>query len=112
LFSTVLADKAPSAAYPALAQMYAAGEAESLRRGYLALVYYSTRLALVGAAVVALLNPQFVALWVGPQGFGGMSLNLVFVYWVLLDTILRGTSIIPLATGDMKAWAIASLFEA
>jgi O-antigen/teichoic acid export membrane protein len=112
LFSIVLADKAPSAVYPALAQMFAAGEWEALKKAYLGLVYYSTRLALIGAVVVALLNPQFVGLWVGPQGFGGASLNYVFVYWVLLDTILRGTSIIPLATGDMKAWALASFLEA
>lgn len=112
LFSIVLADKAPSAVYPALAQMYARNEMQSLRRTFLALVYYSSRLALVGAGLVALLNPAFVVLWVGAQGYGGWALNCVFVYWVLLDTILRGTSIIPLVVGEMKVWAIASVAEA
>jgi O-antigen/teichoic acid export membrane protein len=112
MFSIVLADKAPSAVYPALAQMYARGEMDALRRGYLALVYYSTRLALVGATLVALLNPAFVLLWVGGAGYGGSALNAVFIYWVLLDTILRGTSVIPLVTGEMKTWALASFGEA
>jgi O-antigen/teichoic acid export membrane protein len=112
MFSVVLADKPPSAVYPALAQMYARTEMEALRRGFLALVYYSTRLALIGAILVALLNPAFVLLWVGRQGFGGSVLNGVFIYWVLLDTVLRGSSIIPLVTGEMRVWAIASLGEA
>lgn len=112
MFSVVLADKPPSAVYPALAQMYARGEIDRLRRGFLALVYYSTRLALIGATLVALLNPAFVLLWVGHQGFSGTALNCVFIYWVLLDTILRGSSIIPLVIGQMKTWALASLGEA
>jgi O-antigen/teichoic acid export membrane protein len=112
MFSIVLADKAPSAAYPALAQMHARGEIAALRRGFLALVYYSTRLALVGATLVALLNPAFVLLWVGNQGYGGSALNSVFIYWVLLDTVLRGSSLIPLVTGEMKTWAIVSAAEA
>jgi O-antigen/teichoic acid export membrane protein len=112
MFSIVLADKFPSAVYPAFAQMYARKEMELLARGFLTLVYYSTRLAVIGAVLVALLNPAFVLLWVGQQGFGGAALNTVFIYWVLLDTILRGSSIIPLVTGEMKAWAWASAGEA
>lgn len=112
MFSIVLADKPPSAVYPALAQMHARKETDLLRRAFLALVYYSTRLAVIGATLVALLNPAFVLLWVGRQGFGGPALNLVFIYWVLLDTILRGSSIMPLVTGEMKVWAIASAAEA
>lgn len=112
MFSVVLADKPPAAVYPALAEMYARKEMESLRRGFLALVYYSTRLAIIGATWVALLNPAFVLLWVGRQGFGGSALNSVFIYWVLLDTILRGSSIVPLVTGEMKMWAVASFGEA
>lgn len=112
MFSVVLADKPPSAVYPALAQMYARQEINALRRGFLALVYYSTRLALLGATLVAILNPAFVVLWVGRDGFGGSALNGVFIYWVLLDTVLRGSSIIPLVTGEMKMWAMASIGEA
>ncbi len=112
MFSIVLADKAPSAAYPALAEMYARGEYQALRRAFLTLVYYSTRLAGIGAILVACVNAAFVTCWVGTQGYGGNTLNGVFVYWVLLDTILRGSSVIPLVTGDMKTWAIASVAEA
>jgi O-antigen/teichoic acid export membrane protein len=112
MFSIVLADKAPSAVYPALAQMWARRETASLHRAFLGLVYYSTRLASTGATIVALLNPAFVLLWVGRQGYGGPALNAVFLYWVLLDTILRGSSLIPLVTGDMKVWGIASVAEA
>jgi O-antigen/teichoic acid export membrane protein len=112
LFSVVLADKAPSAVYPAMAQMYARGEHQAVRRSFLTLVYYSTRLAGTGAILVACLNAAFVTCWVGPQSYGGGVLNGVFVYWVLLDTILRGSSLIPLVTGDMKTWAFASIAEA
>lgn len=112
MFSVVLADKPPSAVYPAFAHMYARNEFEWLRRAFLGLAYYSTRLALLGAVLVALLNRQFVGLWVGAQGYGGDTVNWVFVYWVLLDTVLRGTSIIPLVVGDVKILAIASAAEA
>jgi O-antigen/teichoic acid export membrane protein len=112
MFSVVLADKAPSAVYPAFAQMYARGEMERLKASYLTLVYYSTRLAMVGVVLVGLLNSAFVSCWVGKQAYGGMALNSVFVYCVLFDTILRGSSLIPLVTGDMKVWAFTSVAEA
>ena len=57
-------------------------------------------------------NRQFVSLWVGKEYYGGNLLNIVFVYWVLQDTIYRGTTAIVYASGDLRAWTIACSAEA
>lgn len=112
LLSFTLASKLPAAVFPAMAQMYAANEHDRMRIALLRLAGYSTRLAVIGATVCALCNHQFVSLWVGENQYGGRTLTAVFCYWVLQDTINRGTASALYATGKLKWWAFSSLAEA
>ncbi len=110
--SISLASKLPIALFPALSEMFARQDTEKIQRTLLLLTYYSTRLAVVGAAFLVVANREFVSLWVGSASFGGTALNLVFVYWVLQDTIIRGSGVVIQASGDLRKWAAASLYEA
>jgi O-antigen/teichoic acid export membrane protein len=110
--SFTVASKLPVAVFPAMSQMFAEKDFANLQRVTLRLGAYSARLAVVGAAVYAAVNQQFVALWVGPQQFGGTLLCAVFCYWILQDTISRSTTGIVFASGKLRLWSFASLAEA
>jgi O-antigen/teichoic acid export membrane protein len=112
VFSISLASKLPNAVFPAISQMFANHEIEKIRHTFHRLLCYSVRLAVVAGAFIFIVNRQFVSLWVGPQYYGGDLLNAVFVYWVLQDTIYRGTTAIVFASGDLRNWTIASTVEA
>jgi O-antigen/teichoic acid export membrane protein len=57
-------------------------------------------------------NKKFITLWVGEDNFGGIALNFVFIYWILQDTIYRGTTAILFASGNLKKWTYTSILEA
>jgi O-antigen/teichoic acid export membrane protein len=67
---------------------------------------------MIAASFVLVANKEFIRLWVGELNYGGTLLNLVFVYWILQDTIYRSTTAFIYASGDLKNWSIASIFEA
>ena len=79
---------------------------------FILLVHYATRLAVVGCVLIAILNYQFVSIWVGSQYYGGAWLNAIFVFWVLQDSIYRGTAVVAQASGDLRGWSISSVVEA
>lgn len=112
LFSINLASKLPIAVFPALSQMVAMNQIKQLQRVFIVLTRYATRLAAVGAIFFIIVNEKFVSLWVGPQHFGGPLLNAVFVYWILQDTIFRGTTSLIYALGDMRNWVVVTFAEA
>jgi len=112
LFSTTIASKLPTAVFPALSQMFAAQEKGKIQRIFIRLAWYSVRMAVVAGVFLAVTNRQFVSLWVGPQYYRGPVLNTVFVFWVLQDTLYRGTLAIVYASGDLRDWAVVSIAEA
>jgi O-antigen/teichoic acid export membrane protein len=112
LFSVNIASKMPIAVFPAMSEMFARNQNLRLQRVFVLLTRYATRLAVVSGVFFAIANYKFVSLWVGPQYFGGPLLNAVLVYWILQDTIYRGTTAIVFALGEMRNWMIASLAEA
>jgi O-antigen/teichoic acid export membrane protein len=73
----------PDSAGVGLAQLQGEGKRERLREVVLAMV----RLTLLGAGAVACavlaFNPGFVALWTGPDKFGGLALNTLLAGGVL-----------------------------
>jgi O-antigen/teichoic acid export membrane protein len=111
LFGVGFASKAPIAMFPMLSEMHARGESASLQRAFLGLVGYSTRLAVGTATFLLLANHKFVELWVGGNYFGGPLLNLVFISWVLLESVYRGTLEVMLAAGGVRRWALLALLE-
>ena len=111
LISLTLATKLPNALFPALCQMFAKNEMDKLRRSFVGLAYYSTRLAIVGSIFILLANRHFVSLWVGPQFFGGNFLNAIFVSWAVVNTIFHGVGSVLKASGDLRNWSIALVLE-
>lgn len=111
-FSNGIASKPPIALFPAISQMFANQEFDKLRRIYVRLTKYSTRLAIIAGIFLLSANQSFVSLWVGKDLYGGNYLNAVFVFWVIQDTIYRGTTAFVYASGELKNWMYASLFEA
>ncbi len=112
LFSISIASKLGIAVFPALSQMFANGEYGNIRRVFIALIHYSVRLTMVGGIFLAVANRHFVSLWVGPEMFGGIALNAVFVYWVFQDSILRSVGVVVLASGKLRQWAFVAIIEA
>lgn len=112
LFSFTLANKLPTAVFAAMSQMFAQREFDALRSTYLRLSVYAMRLAIVGATICALGNRDLVTLWVGGDQYGGAALSAIFCYWVLQDTLSRGTASAIFATGQLRGWAFVCLAEA
>ncbi|MFA5832061.1 MAG: oligosaccharide flippase family protein [Bacteroidota bacterium] len=112
LFSINLASKMPIAVFPAISQMFAENNIIKLQKVFIKLTTLSVRLAVMAATFVFIVNQQFVILWVGPNNYGGAILNSVFIYWILQDTIYRGTTALVFASGDLRNWTIASVMEA
>jgi O-antigen/teichoic acid export membrane protein len=112
LFSITLASKIPSAALPAMSQMYAVPDFARLQAAFVRLSGYAARLSICGATVCALGNHDFVTLWVGGSQYGGVALTIVFCYWVLQDTFSRGTAGALYASGELRLWAWICLGEA
>jgi len=111
MFSVTLASKLPGAIFPAMTEMFANREFEKLRQIYKRLTIFAVRMAFLAGTFIFIANPLFVSLWVGSPNYGGNILNLVFVSWVLLDTIYRGTTAIVYASGDLRNWTIATSVE-
>jgi O-antigen/teichoic acid export membrane protein len=111
LFSVSLASKLPTAAFPAVAEMYAQKDLNSLRSAFIRLSAYSTRLAVIGVVICILGNQDFVTLWVGESQFGGVALTAVFCLWIAQDTIYRGIVTYVYATDLVRPWALISIAE-
>ena len=97
----------PDAALVGLAQLKGEGRPERVRAVTVSLL----RLLLVAsgavACAVAAFNPAFVALWVGPQRFGGLALNAVLAAVVLSHSLAHGlfTTSATLGTRVQAGWA-------
>jgi len=112
LFSINIASKLPNAVFPAISKMFSEGNLMKLQKVFIKLTSFSVRLALMAATFVFLVNKYFITIWVGINNYGGTTLNLIFVYWILQDTIYRSTTAIIFASGNLKKWTIASIAEA
>jgi O-antigen/teichoic acid export membrane protein len=112
LFSINIATKLPNAVFPAISKMFSEKSLIKLQKVFIKLTSFSVRLAIMAATFVFLVNEFFITIWVGINNYGGTVLNLVFVYWILQDTIYRSTTAIIFASGNIKKWTIASIAEA
>jgi O-antigen/teichoic acid export membrane protein len=111
-FGIAIASKIPIALFPSITSMVVNKEFEKLRILVRKMLSLLTRLSLFAGCFVYFINEEFVTLWVGGDNFGGFKLNLIFVYWILFETIVRGTTMIIYAFGDLKKLAIFSIYEA
>jgi O-antigen/teichoic acid export membrane protein len=97
----------PDAGMVGLAQLKGEGRPERVRQVVISLL----RVVLITsggvACAVAAFNPGFVTLWVGPQRFGGLTLNLVLALVVLSHSVAHGlfTTTATLGTRVQAGWA-------
>ena len=112
LVSASLISKLPSALFPALSQMYANGEMEKIQSIFVRLAGYSIRVSIVFGCFLVIGNKEFVSLWVGSDFFAGNALNLIFIFWIFMDSLYRGTGIVIKASGTLKEWSFVSIVEA
>lgn len=112
LFGVVIASKIPAALFVGLSQLVDQNDYERLRYIFNIMMKLLLRLALMMATFTLFYNRDFVTLWVGEKEYSGNLLNFVFVYWILFETIVRGTTGIIYALREMKGWAYACLAEA
>lgn len=109
---------------PALSHVHGEGDLERLRSVSLRLLRVVAWTSALGLAGFVGLNRSFVALWVGPRFFGGLTLTALFglsLLWQSIASVLqqtlfsvgaiRQTSVITLGEALLKVAAIALLLR-
>lgn len=111
LISSTIASKIGSALAPAIAELYAAGDFATLRRAYQQTCYIITRFALFFFVFLSLILGPFVSLWVGQKFFGGLTLTIVMLIWVIQNSFISATSSFVWLSDNNKGFAIFSALE-
>ena len=112
LFCNTIASKIAGALFSGLSQVFDQGDHQLFKKTFRKLFNIIVRIAFFSSIMNFFLNEKFVDLWVGSNNFGGWKLNLIFVYWVFFETIIRGTGTIIQLSRSIKTWALFSVFEA
>ncbi len=112
LFCITIASKIPAALFSGLSQLFDEEKFELFQKAFLKLFSIIIRLAFFAAILIFFINGKFVNLWFGKNSYGGNTLNLIFVYWVFFETIIRGTGIVFQIFSELKTWAYAAVMEA
>ena len=95
------AERVVPAFLPGLAHLAGEGRRERLNEIVKRLFNILAFVISVGAAAVVALNFAFVPLWVGPEIFGGQSLNVVLALFIVTNVILSGLAEIVFAAGGV-----------
>lgn len=111
LFCNTIASKIPLSMFSGLSQLFDQGNEILFKRSFQKLFAFIVRLAFFAGIMILFVNEKFVDLWVGKNNFGGFYLNLIFVYWVFFETIMRGTGIVIQIYGNLRMWAVSSVIE-
>ncbi len=107
-----IASKLASAVFPAISQMFKNNQRDKLQQVFRVLSHYGLRIGIAGALGIMVINERFVALWVGQDIYAGNLLTAIFVAWLFVDSLNRGVCSMIHASGEIKGWAVASLYEA
>ncbi len=111
LFCNSIASKVPTSLFSGLSQVFDQGENVLFKTSFKKLFSIMLRLAYFASIMIFFVNEKFVGLWVGKSNYGGNTLNIIFVYWVFFETMIRGTGIVIHIFGDLRMWAISSVVE-
>ena len=82
-----------------LAQLHGQGRADRVRQLTGAVLRLLLVLAGGVACVLLAVNPTFVRLWVGPEFYGGFTLNAILALSVIVTSLVHGLSIIESVVG-------------
>jgi len=111
-FSVNIASKLPNSLFPKLTELFSKNKKVLLGQIYCRLLFISVRLAVFGATIIFFINEKFVQIWVGLENYGGDSLSYIFILWLILETIQRGTGAVIYASGEIKSFTYVMILEA
>ncbi|WP_256011176.1 oligosaccharide flippase family protein [Desertivirga xinjiangensis] len=111
VFSITLASKIPNVLFAGISQIIDLNEDERLQRLFQLLLKLLIRLAIITACYNFFFNEIFVMLWVGKGNYAGDGVNYVMCYWIIYEFIVRGTTALVYAFGELKGYASISVFE-
>lgn len=103
--------KLSGSALAGFSELYASHNYERLQASALGLFNFSVRIACLGGMVVAFCTEKFVGLWVGPQYFAGTAFAFLLGCLCFRDAIIKGISIIIIASGDARGLGLSVLIE-
>ncbi len=112
LVATTIAPKISLAIFPTVSIFLFRGDRDALRRIFLATSRYSVRLSVMGGVLFILSNQVFIDLWVGPEYFGGVELNMAYAVLLIVLSYSRGISGLVQFSGHVKRWGAWSVAEA
>ncbi len=111
IFGVVLSSKIPLALFSGLSEVVDSSASEKIYNVFKVIFKLLLRIALFSAAFTYFFNNVFIKLWVGDIYYAGEMVNYVLVYLILYETLVRGTSAIIYAFGELRNWAVVSFFE-
>lgn len=103
--------KLSSSSLAGFSELYATHNYERLQANALGLFSFAVRIACLGGVIVAFCTERFVGLWVGPQYFAGASFALLLGCLCFRDTIIKGSTVIIIASGDVRGLGLSVLSE-
>jgi hypothetical protein len=101
----------PDSALVGLAQLHGEAEAGRTRRVVLRLYQLSLLLAGTAACVVLAANPPFVLWWLGPDLFGGLTLNALLAANLIAATLVHATVTTVAVVGARLQIGMATLLN-
>ena len=112
IVALVFASKLPTILFPAISQLFEQKKFKKLRSVYSLLFRNSLRFTIIFGTIFYFINENFINLWVGNKYYGGNDLNLVFVFYIIVESILRSISVFLYASEDLTKLSILSIIEA
>lgn len=111
-FSINFISRLPGVLFPGISQLFELKDFQKISKLYLSLIKIAVRCGLFIGVYYFCINEIFVNIWVGNQYYGGTSLTIVFVIWILIESLLRGITSIVYASSDLKILSFISILEA
>lgn len=112
LVGVTLSSKIPVSVFSGMSELLDKQNFIKLNVVFRRIFFLSLRIAAFFAPFAYYFNQNFVTLWIGEVNYLGDRLNLIFVYWIVFETIFRSTTAIIMVYGDMKLWSLISVLEA
>ena len=96
---------------PAVNELFAQSNYNSLQNAYLKLMRYSLILAVPIAIGIIGFNRYVVSLWVGPLQYGGDIMTIFLAMYVIFEVINHNNAMIAVASGDIRLLSLISIIS-
>jgi len=110
-FAISLASKIPTAIFSGISQLIEIEDFEKLNRVIKVLYSFLLRIALFFMCLCLFYNDNFIELWVGKNYYAGQMVNIILVYLIFYETLIRGLTVIIYSFGELKIWSVITIIE-